>query len=201
MKKKYNEIINELTDNELIRHLYITQVILLVVSLVLSLFFFKGFLFWQQMNWFDLKAVTIGIGAGLIVVIIDYLLTKWLPDSYYDDGGLNERIFRHQSVLRIFFITLFVAFSEELLFRGIVQTKIGLIWACLIFAAVHYRYLFNWFLLINIIALSFFIGIIFVWTNNLAVTITMHFVIDFLSGIQIKWKNTNKDKIQRRVVP
>lgn len=201
MKNRYNEIINELTDKDLIRHLYLTQVILLILSLVLSLLLFKGFTFWQQFNWFDTKIVTVGLSVGLIVVIIDYLFTKWLPSSYYDDGGLNERIFQNQSIFQIFFITLFVSVSEEMLFRGVLQAKLGLIIACIIFAVVHYRYLFNWFLFINIIVLSFLIGFIFAWTENLAVTIIMHFVIDFLSGIQIKWRNTNKDKIRRRAVP
>jgi membrane protease YdiL (CAAX protease family) len=193
MKNNYSEMINELTDKDLIRHLYLTQIILLVLSLGLSLFLFEGFTYWQQFNWVDIHIVTIGLSAGLIVVIIDFLFTKWLPSSYYDDGGLNERIFRHQSVFHIFVITLFVAFSEEMLFRGIIQTKIGLILSCIIFAVVHYRYLFNWFLFINVVLLSFLIGFIFAWTDNLAVTIVMHFVIDFFSGLQIKWKNTNKD--------
>jgi uncharacterized protein len=193
MKNNYNEMINELTDKDLIRHLYLTQIILLVLSLGLIPFLFEGFTYWQQFNLVDIHIVTIGLSAGLMVVIIDFLFTKWLPSSYYDDGGLNERIFRHQSVFHIFIITLFVAFSEEMLFRGIIQTKMGLILSCIIFAVVHYRYLFNWFLFINIVLLSFLIGFIFAWTDNLAVTIVMHFVIDFFSGIQIKWKNTNKD--------
>ena len=193
MKNNYSEMIKELTDKELIRHLYLTQIILLLLSLGLSLFLFKGFTYWQQFHLVDIHIVTIGLSAGLMVVIIDFLFTKWLPSSYYDDGGLNERIFRHQSVFHIFVITLFVAFSEEMLFRGIIQTKMGLILSCIIFAVVHYRYLFNWFLFINIVLLSFLIGFIFAWTDNLAVTIVMHFVIDFFSGIQIKWKNTNKD--------
>jgi uncharacterized protein len=193
MKNNYSEMIKELTDKELIRHLYLTQIILLVLSLGLSVFLFKGFTYWQQFHLVDIHIVTIGLSAGLMVVIIDFLFTKWLPSSYYDDGGLNERIFRHQSVFHIFVMTLFVAFSEEMLFRGIIQTKMGLILSCIIFAVVHYRYLFNWFLFINIVLLSFLIGFIFAWTDNLAVTIVMHFVIDFFSGIQIKWKNTNKD--------
>lgn len=192
LKNKYSEIINELTDKELIRHLYTTQIILIAISLVLSIFLFDGYSFWLQIHLFDLDILTIGLTAGLLVVLIDFLFTKWLPSSYYDDGGLNERIFRNQSFFQIFWIAIFVAFSEEMLFRGIIQTKIGLVWACLLFAAVHYRYLFNWFLFINIILLSFLIGFIFAWTNNLAVTIVMHFVIDFLSGIQIRWKNLNK---------
>ncbi|MEH7255142.1 CPBP family intramembrane glutamic endopeptidase, partial [Neobacillus niacini] len=74
-------------------------------------------------------------------------------------------------------------------FRGVIQTKVGLILASLIFAIIHYRYLFNWFLFSNIVILSFLIGFIYDWTNNLAVTMIMHFTIDFLLGLYIKSKN------------
>ena len=125
-----------------------------------------------------------------MVVIADILLMKWLPSSFYDDGGLNDRIFKNRSVIHIAWIAAFVALSEELLFRGVIQTKVGLILASLIFAIIHYRYLFNWFLFSNIVILSFLIGFIYDWTNNLAVTMIMHFTIDFLLGLYIKFKNS-----------
>jgi hypothetical protein len=118
---------------------------------------------------------------------------KLLPASFYDDGGLNERIFKNRHVFHTFVIALFVAFSEELLFRGIIQTKVGLVIASIIFAIIHYRYLFNWYLFFNIILLSFLIGFIYKWTGNLAVTIMMHFVIDFLLGVYIKFRLTSDD--------
>jgi membrane protease YdiL (CAAX protease family) len=136
--------------------------------------------------------VTVGIPVGVMVVIIDIVLMKLLPSSYYNDGGLNERIFRHKSVWKIAWIAAIVAFSEELLFRGIIQTKVGLILASFIFAVIHYRYLFNWYLFLNIVLLSFLIGFIYQWTNNLAVTIVMHFIIDFLLGIYIKYRKAEE---------
>jgi uncharacterized protein len=87
------------------------------------------------------------------------------------------------------------------LFRGIIQTKVGLILASIIFAIIHYRYLFNWFLFINIVILSFFIGLIFDWTDNLAVTIIMHFVIDFLLGVYIKIKRPSRRDEEGGVSP
>jgi membrane protease YdiL (CAAX protease family) len=192
MKNKLNDKINTLTDKELIIQLYMTQIFLFMISLVLSLIFFKGGSFWKLINWSDSKILSIGLTAGIIVVFIDFLLMKWLPEDYYDDGGLNKRIFRNQNVFQILIIALFVSFSEEMLFRGIIQTKIGLIWASLLFAIIHYRYLFNWFLFLNVVLLSFLMGVIYEVTNNLAVTIVMHFIIDLLLGFQIRWKKTKE---------
>jgi uncharacterized protein len=188
MKEKYFDLINGLTDKDLLFHLYMTQVILCVISFLLGFIFFDHFSYLDSISLRDFQIISIGFPAGLAVVTADILLMKWLPSSFYDDGGLNERIFRNRNIIHIFFIALFVAFSEELLFRGIIQTKVGLILASIIFAIIHYRYLFNWFLFVNIVVLSFFIGLIFEWTDNLAVTIVMHFVIDFLLGVYIKFK-------------
>jgi uncharacterized protein len=201
MKKKYFELINGLTDKDLLFHLYMTQVILCAISLILGFIFFDDFSYFNNFNLKDFQIISIGIPAGIAVVIADILLMKWLPPSYYDDGGLNERIFKNRNVFHILIIALFVAFSEELLFRGIIQTKVGLILASIIFAIIHYRYLFNWFLFINIVILSFFIGLIFDWTDNLAVTIIMHFVIDFLLGVYIKIKRPSRRDEEGGVSP
>lgn len=190
MKNKYHELINSLSDKELLFHLYMTQIILLAVSLILGILLFDHFDFLQSFTFFDSRILSIGIPAGVAVVIIDVILMKWLPFSYYDDGGLNERIFKNRKFIHIAWIAAFVAISEELLFRGIIQTKVGLVAASIIFAIIHYRYLFNWYLFTNIVILSFFIGYIYQWTNNLAVTIFMHFTIDFLLGLYIKYRRS-----------
>lgn len=193
MKKKYNDIVANLTDKELLFHLYMTQLILLTISSILGFLLFDHFSFLNKIHFDDDHIMTIGVPAGIAVVLIDIVLMKLLPASFYDDGGLNERIFRNRNILHVFLIAAIVAFSEELLFRGIIQTKVGLILASIIFAFIHYRYLFNWFLFLNIVLLSFFIGIIYDWTDNLAVTIIMHFVIDFLLGVYIKFKRIKMD--------
>jgi uncharacterized protein len=194
MKNKYNELIKGLTDKELLFHLYMTQIILLIITVAAGIILFDQFSFMRAIDFSDIRILLIGVPAGVAVVIVDILLMKWLPSSYYDDGGLNERIFRNRSILHIAWIAAFVAISEELLFRGVIQTKVGLIFASLIFALIHYRYLFNWFLFINIVLLSFFIGFMYEWSNNLALTMVMHFTIDFLLGLYIKYKHsTDKD--------
>lgn len=191
MKRKYNEIINVLTDKELLFHLYLTQIILLVISLILGFLLFNDVSF-LNFDWKDSRIISIGVPCGIAVVLADLFFMNILPSSYYDDGGLNERIFKNRNVLHILVIAAFVAFSEELLFRGIIQTKVGLIAASIIFAIIHYRYLFNWFLFVNIVLLSFIIGFVYYKTGNLAITIWMHFLIDFLLGLYIKFKKVNR---------
>jgi uncharacterized protein len=196
MKNKYNELIKGLTDKELLFHLYMTQIILLVITFILGILLFDHFSFLQSIDFSDLRILLIGVLAGVMVVFIDILLMKLLPSSFYDDGGLNERIFKNRSVIHIAWIAAFVALSEELLFRGVIQTKVGFILASLIFAIIHYRYLFNWFLFSNIVIISFFIGFIYYWSDNLAVTIFMHFTIDFLLGLYIKFTHSKDDDEQ-----
>jgi uncharacterized protein len=190
MKNKYQDLINGLTDKELLLHLYVTQIILFSISLILGWFIYKDFWFIGSFfDWKDTSIFYIGLMVGILVVFFDLLFMKILPKSFYDDGGLNERIFQNRSIFHIAIIAFIVAFSEELLFRGIIQTHLGLMAASVIFAIIHYRYLFNWYLFTNIIILSFVIGYIFQLTENLAVTFVMHFIVDFLLGSFIMIKN------------
>jgi uncharacterized protein len=189
MKERYKETVAGLTEKELLFHLFATQILLLTISAVLGMILFDSLeAFKDLFVWNDSKILTAGAGAGVAVVIFDLLLMKFLPRTWYDDGGLNERIFSKRPVWQIAGIAAVVAVSEEILFRGVIQTHAGLIMTSIIFAVIHYRYLFNWFLFTNIFLLSFLIGYIYFLTNNLLVTITMHFIIDFLLGLSIKFR-------------
>lgn len=188
-KKRYNELINELTDKELLLNLVLTNAFILLLALGLGFFFFDSLAsFLAIFDWTDMRILILGFTAGCAVVLLDIVFMKFVPSSYYDDGGLNKRIFQNRKVWQIALIALCVAISEEILFRGVIQTQFGLVIASLIFAIVHYRYLFNLFLLVNVVVLSFFIGYIFLLTDNLLVTIVMHFVIDFVLGVVYRFK-------------
>lgn len=195
MGKKYSDLMKEITDKELLQSLYVTQLVLFVLSFILGLFLFNDFSEFIALFKWDLNQILIwGGGAGLAVFLLDFVLMKWLPAHYYDDGGLNERIFRNRSTLEIAVISLVVSISEEILFRGVIQTHIGLILTSIIFALVHFRYLFNPFLFLNVIGLSFLIGFVYEQTQNLFVTILMHFIIDFLLGCLIKYNFSKKQE-------
>lgn len=198
MKNKQAELIKNISDEVLVLNVWLTQIILLVVSLILGFFLFDTFSdFIDLFHYKDWNIIIWGVSAGFCVVLIDVLLMKILPRSFYDDGGINERIFKSLSFPSIFFVSLAVAVSEEILFRGVIQHHTNLWIASIIFALVHFRYLFNPFLFLNVTLLSLLIGMLFQLTNNLLVTITAHFLIDFLLGIIIKVKHNKTIRIEK----
>ncbi|MGF2616905.1 CPBP family intramembrane metalloprotease [Rossellomorea vietnamensis] len=194
MKSKQKDLVMQITDRELTFHLYATQIVLLTSAIILGIFLYDDIsTFINQFVW-NRQILVYGAGSGMAIVLLDLLFMKVLPKKYYDDGGINERIFRNRSVMHIFFLAAVISVCEELLFRGVIQYHFGFITATVIFAVVHIRYWGNWFLVINIVLLSTWIGLVYEWTANLAVTMVMHFVIDFLLGLTIKYQAENQEK-------
>lgn len=195
--KSQAEIVKNMTDRELLQQLYGTQVIILILSGILSLFFFDDKMeFFTLFHWELLEIFLYGGSGAFIVILIDVLMMKFLPKEYYDDGGINERIFAKRPVWHIFFLTALIAFSEEILFRGVIQTTFGFVVASTIFAVLHFRYLRKWVLLIVVLLLSFFIGWIFEITGNLLVTIFAHFLIDFVLGVLIHMQSLKQKQME-----
>lgn len=183
------EIIKQLTDRQVVTHLYITQGIILVVTIIASLFLFPSLSKWYDLWDFSFDEVIIyGVSAGTIVIIIDVVLMYMLPKKYYDDGGVNKKVFRNRSVFEILCIAFLVACAEELLFRGVLHTTYGYIFASIAFGIMHIRYLTKPVLLVSVLLISFYLGWMFEVTNNLVVTITAHFMIDFILGLMIRYK-------------
>ena len=188
MKNKQAELIKDLPDRILVMNVWLTQALVFGMAAVLGFFLLDGLNeFISLFDFTDRKLVTWGIGIGIAVVAADMLLARLVPKSWQDDGGINERIFRNLSITKIALLSLCVAVSEELLFRGVIQSQTNLWVASLLFAAIHYRYLHKPFLLVNVTSVSFLIGWVFEYTgHNLAVTIAIHFLIDFILGVQIR---------------
>lgn len=194
-RNKQADLIRQMTDKEVLHALYLTQFLLLLLSLIIGSFVFEDLKeFYRLFKWSFADIVIWGGGAGLLVVAMDLYLMKKLPEKYYDDGGINNRLFASRSVAEIFLIAFLVAMAEEIFFRGMVQTIVGFIPASILFAIIHVRYLSQWYLTINVILLSFGIGWLFEWTGNLAIVIMMHFTIDFLLGLAIRHKQ-NKNEL------
>ncbi|WP_299088286.1 CPBP family intramembrane glutamic endopeptidase [uncultured Metabacillus sp.] len=187
MFKKQNDLIKQLTDKQIIQNLYFTQFLLLVISGILGFFLFdsvEDFLaLWMVTNH---SYLLYGIGAAMIVILIDFIIMKLVPKHFIDDGGINEKLFAKRSFPHIVILTLIIAISEEMLFRGVLQTHFGIWVASLIFAVLHFRYLSKSVLFTMVVAISFLLGIVYDWTETLYTTIIAHFLIDLVFAIQIR---------------
>lgn len=186
---KQSEIIKRISDEELRKQLLFSQSIFFLLSIVLSVFMFDGMTKWFQYFSFKWNEIFFyGICLALLVVTFEIFLYSVLPKYLFDDGGINQKIFENQSVGWIAVISIVVAVSEEMLFRGVIQVSFGYIFASSLFAIVHIRYLKKPILFILIVLLSFLLGYLFFITENLLVTIVFHFLVDFLLGLFIRYK-------------
>ncbi|MEK4564820.1 CPBP family intramembrane glutamic endopeptidase [Alkalihalobacillus sp. FSL R5-0424] len=167
---------------------YLTQVVLLLIA---------GVLIWvfniplEQMVRLQSEALFSMIGIGLlvagIVLLCEWILTKIVSKEALDEGGINKLIFGRMSVIHILIFCLLVSVVEELLFRAVIQTLIGLVGASLLFAIIHVRYLRKPVLFGVMVAVSFSLGLLFQWTNHLVAPITAHFFINFIAALFIRF--------------
>ncbi|WP_284141262.1 MULTISPECIES: CPBP family intramembrane glutamic endopeptidase [unclassified Virgibacillus] len=184
---KQEEAIKNMTRSDIKRLLLINQLLFIALAFGLSFLFFTDFSVWFDLFDWSIKEIMVySIIPSILIISIDLVLTYLLPKHYYDDGGINERIFQSLTQVEIFFAAVFIAISEELLFRGVLQTTIGFVPASILFALIHIRYLKKPILLGYVLIVSFCLGYLFELTNNLLVTITIHFLIDFIMGLIIR---------------
>ncbi|MYL55103.1 CPBP family intramembrane metalloprotease [Pontibacillus yanchengensis] len=182
------ELIKQLTDRQLVNQVYLTQLIILILTIGGSFFLFDSLEEVADLfRWNTQQVIFYGISAGVVVLIIDIILMVLLPARFYDDGGINKRVFRSISVLEIFVIALLVAFAEELLFRGVIHTHFGYIIASVLFALMHVRYLTKPVLFVSVLFISFYFGWMYEITHLLWVTIIAHFMVDFVLGVMIRF--------------
>src|SRR5690606_2731080 len=115
---KQSDLIKQITDQELRRAVVYSQLLFLAITIVLSWILFDSFLDWTSLFAWNLKEIVYyGVIPGIVIVVIDLILIRFVPETYYDDGGANKRIFSNLQVHHIFFLTLLIAISEEFLFR------------------------------------------------------------------------------------
>lgn len=189
-KIKFKKVkIHELNDRTLLLNLYMTQFITLFIGVVIIMFqsnpLFRDL--WTHISKIN-DALIWGTGFALIVVSIDLMLTRWVPEHVIDDGGINERIFKNRPIWHIALISLIVAVCEEILFRGAIQHALGTYWTSILFAAIHIRYLQHWLMTGLVFSISYGLGWIYIETGTLWTPIMAHFMIDFVMGCIIRYR-------------
>ncbi|MCO7126744.1 CPBP family intramembrane metalloprotease [Sporolactobacillus shoreicorticis] len=168
------------SNAELRRALYVSQGLLLLLSVVFILMFPASFLptKWYVFGWMDLM---IGVCFGMVMVVLQAMIEHILPRAWFDDKGIDEQLFHAFPLPVLALIMVAVSLIEETLFRGILQHLLGYAAASLIFAFVHVRYVTKPALLAITLALSFGLGFLFIQTNSLTAPIIAHFTMDTLA--------------------
>ncbi|WP_163582769.1 CPBP family intramembrane glutamic endopeptidase [Gracilibacillus saliphilus] len=187
MQKSQAELIRLLSSKQLKQQIWLSQLFIGLIAVVLASILFNDWqdivalFYWNFSDW-----VIFGVFSALMIISLDLLLMKIFPKNWWDDGGINQKIFQEGSYIGIILLCFFIASVEEFLFRGVIQTNFGILIASILFAVVHIRYLSKVVLFIAIIGLSFWIGLAYYWTSNLSVVITLHFLVDVILALLIR---------------
>lgn len=192
--------IEELNDRLLLLNLYITQAMTLAVGLIVLAF--QGRLHWRLLEWPSGHTVWLwGILFAGGVLLADLLLSRWVPEEYADDGGINRMLFRTRPVWHIALICLIVSICEEVLFRGAIQHAWGPYWTSILFAFIHVRYLRHWLLTGVVFATSYGLGWMYETTGSLWAPIAAHMLIDLIMGLIIRFRKEEEDVGEQRESP
>jgi uncharacterized protein len=186
--------IDDFTPKELVINVYFSQGLFLVIAIVIAYFFDVPFP-WNLKDPISGTDLILAVATGLFLPFLSIELRKRLPAYYLDDGGINEKIFSSLSYPHIFVLTGIIAFAEEWLFRGILQSLLGLVITSLVFSLLHVRYIKKPLLFSIVTALSFWLGLLYELTETIWVPFLAHFLIDFISGSWIarEYKKDMKD--------
>lgn len=182
--------LNRMSNREIYVNLLLTQTLLLFIGIILyTLFLRKQFSLVRIFQFDQLGTAFIsGFVFALLVLTVDVVLMRLLPPDTFDDGGVNERVFRDTGIWQVALIAFCVAFVEEWLFRAVLQNILGWYWASLLFVLVHVRYLHKWMYVLLIILVSSGFGLLYLWTGSFWSVFFAHFMIDFCMGMMIHYR-------------
>lgn len=120
-----------------------------------------------------LVAVT-GVNGGL-----EWLERTWFPDLWRVDQAMSEQIVGNLGLPTLLLLGLSAGVGEEVLVRGALQPRSGILWASVIFGAAHVQY--TWFGILVIVLLGVTLGLIRRFANT-TTAIVVHGLYDVLAA-------------------
>ncbi len=93
-------------------------------------------------------------------------------------------VFSESKLPDLFFIAVCAGLAEEVLFRGVIQAKLGIIGASIIFGLLHF--ITPAYCIIATI-MGFYLGFLFQYYDSLLIPIQLHFIYDLGALVYLKY--------------
>ena len=108
----------------------------------------------------------------------EWLQQRWFPALWSADRHVNEAIAQALDRRAIFVVGISAGIGEEIVMRGALQPRLGLVPTSLLFAALHVQY--SWFGMATIFVFGMLLGTIRQRTNT-TVVMAVHAIYDVLA--------------------
>jgi membrane protease YdiL (CAAX protease family) len=138
-----------------------------------------------------LRDLLIGTAAAVPPFLLFLFLISKAAVNVPFLGSLRQKvlievkaIFSRCTLIDIIIISLLAGFGEEFLFRGLLQAKLGIVAASVIFGLFH---AVSPAYVISATIMGFYIGISYQMSGGLLVPIQIHFVYDLAALVYIKY--------------
>ena len=130
------------------------------------------------------------LGALIPLVFFVFLLSEKVNNTPLL-GSLKKTIindiriiFSNCRLIDLCFISVCAGVAEELLFRGVIQVKVGIIGASIIFGLLHF--ITPAYCIITTI-MGFYLGFLFQYYESILIPIQLHFVYDLVALIYLRY--------------
>jgi membrane protease YdiL (CAAX protease family) len=123
--------------------------------------------------------------AGLAAVSGANAGMEWLERTHFHalwlrDQDMTQLIAGDLSVAAALVLGVSAGVGEELMVRGALQPRVGLVWASLLFAAAHVQY--TWFGMLTIVLLGMTLGVVRKSANT-TTAIVVHVLYDVIAAL------------------
>lgn len=137
-----------------------------------------------QLNAIGKTTAVLCIGIA-VLFILQAIFLRTIPwEKLFDE--INQMLLERFSLIELVPIFFLGALSEEFLFRGIIQTVVGVWLTAIIFTLIHYRYWRKIYILIEVFLMGIILGFVFYFSGNLWAPILCHFAINILTALMFK---------------
>jgi len=138
-----------------------------------------------------LRDVLIGTGAAALPFALFCFTLSEKADAIPLLGSVRrimrgeiKAIFASTTLVDICLISLWAGFAEELLFRGVIQAKWGLVWASILFGVLHF--VTPAYALVAFV-IGIYIGLVHHFFQSLLIPIQLHAIYDFGALIYLQY--------------
>ena len=124
-----------------------------------------------------------GVGVAVMLLLnftLEWCQRTWFPELWRQDQAMVELIVSDMSLATLLVLGVSAGVGEELLLRGALQPRTGLVWASVIFALAHVQY--TWFGIGVVALFGIALGLVRQRTNT-TTAIVVHALYDILAAL------------------